>query len=294
MVEEERHLLKLGEYVRVWRVLPYHVPGKKEYFSVDWPSYWDDELAIEVGVAAVRKRNGRWKVVKLELPENVPEEDIEDIISCHWYVFDKNDTRRKSPPVVMAWDFVSPPVWVAACERPTQEKQIPFAQRIKEIDEDIEVRWEGLNLLDILHGSGPGICTTVTADDGVFEFDILKTGVFAVRSFCPGCQGKPGKENDEEIAQGFLDALTRSPGAAVTVRTFTDETVCIESDGELVRVPVKEIRGFIVRVLPQKNSRVVLACEKLPPEAVRESYCYDAQTGKYTGLIVNERDHRFV
>lgn len=136
IAEEKKRLLKLGKNVLVWPVLPYRVPGRKEYFNVDWPSFWDDDLVIEAGVVAVRKKNGRWKVVELEFPKHAIKEDIEDIVSCHWYVFDKSDTRRKSPPVVFAWDFDDPPVWVAACKRPTQDKQVSFAQRLKEMEAD--------------------------------------------------------------------------------------------------------------------------------------------------------------
>jgi len=129
-----RRLLKLGEEVLVWRVAPYRVRGRKECFVVDWPSCWDENLAVEVGVVAVRKRGGRWKVVELELPKGISGHDAEDILLSHWYVFDRDDRRRKCPPVYMAWDFDSPPVWVVACERPTHEKQLPFAERLKQLE----------------------------------------------------------------------------------------------------------------------------------------------------------------
>jgi hypothetical protein len=296
-----RRLLKLGKRVLVWRVAPYPVRGREECFVVDWPSFWDEDLSVEVGVVAVRKRSGRWKVVELELPSGVPEEDAEDIVLCRWYVFDRNDRRRKCPPIYMAWDFDDPPVWVAACERPTHEKQLPFAERLKELEAEPdgpdeagpEAVWESGSLVDELRRLGPGICT-VTTDCGALEFDILESGRFAERSFCPGCAGAPGREADGEVLRRLALLLARSVGAGVAVRTFTRETVCVRNErDELVRVPVKEIRGFVVRVAGRRDGRPVLEWEKLAPDAVREAYSRDARTGEFIGLTVGERDHRF-
>jgi len=100
--------LVLGHQVKVWRVLPYRVSGRPKCFLIDWPSYWNSGLDVEVGVVAVRKKNGRWKVVELELPEDISEPDAEDIVSCCWYVFEKGNRNRKCPPVLMVWEFLEP------------------------------------------------------------------------------------------------------------------------------------------------------------------------------------------
>lgn len=295
MSSQSQRVLRLGKKVSVWPVLPYRVRGKEEYFLVDWPSFWDD-LTIEIGVVAVRKRNGRWKVVELELPEGIKDDDMEDIVLCHWRVFDQKDRRRKCPPVYMVWEFDSPPVFVAACEKPSQEKQVPFAKQLEEIKRETslpEVTWENENLLDVLRQFGPGICTVV-ADAGILEFDILESGKFAERGFCPVCAGQPGMPTDEDVLLRFADLMADSLGASVTVRTFCNETVCIKnSRSELIRVPVKEIRGFLVKAVREKG-KLVLRWEKLPPEIVKDCYSHDAETGEYVGLTVDERDHRFV
>ncbi|SMB96204.1 hypothetical protein SAMN00808754_1424 [Thermanaeromonas toyohensis ToBE] len=292
--ERGKKRFRLGAQVLVKRLVPYFVKGEKQGFVVDWESYWEEGRTVEVGVVAVRKKNGRWKVVELELPGDVPEEDAEDILLRHWYVFDKDDKRRKCPPLYAVWGFDDPPVWVAACEKPTHEEQIPFAQRLKELEEGPDIAWEGINLVDALRQLGPGICTVVS-DLTVFDFDILDSGIFAKRGFCPGCAGEAGKAADEEIRHRLAQILAGSRAAGVTVRTFTQDTVCVRNErSELVRVPVKEIRGFLVRNAGCREGRVVLECERLSPEAVRDAYCYDPATGRYIGLIVDERDHRFV
>ncbi|MDA8333629.1 MAG: hypothetical protein M0Z41_01345 [Peptococcaceae bacterium] len=133
MIQEKRTVLRLGRNVLIWPVRSYPVPGKRQYFTVDWPSYWDEEYTIEVGVVAVRNRSGRWKVVELELPEDISEGDADDIVLSFWYVFDSSDKQRKSPPVQFAWDFNNPKVVVVACERPTGEKQINVAMQISKM-----------------------------------------------------------------------------------------------------------------------------------------------------------------
>lgn len=292
--KRKKTTFRLGNRVLVRRLVPYFVKGEREGFVVDWDSYWEEGRRVEVGVVAVRKRSGRWKVVELELPTDVPEEDAEDILLCHWYVFDKDDNRRRCPPLYAVWGFDDPPVWVAACQKPTHEEQVPFAQRLKELKDGPDIAWEGINLVDALRQLGPGICTVVS-DHTVFDFDILGSGVFAERGFCPGCAGEAGEAADEEISHQLMEILARSGSAGVTVRTFTQETVCVRNErSELVRVPVKEIRGFLVRNAGSREGRVVLKCEKLLPEAVRDAYCYDPATGRYIGLTVDECDHRFV
>lgn len=108
-----------------------------EVFDVDFPSFWDDDREIEVGVVVRRNKAGEYKVVELEMPEDTPDEDFQEIALCYWYVFDKRRQKnKKCPPVIFLWEFDNPPVYVVACQRPGSEKWIPLSKQLKEMEQN--------------------------------------------------------------------------------------------------------------------------------------------------------------
>jgi hypothetical protein len=89
-------------------------------------------------------------------------------------------------------------------------------------------------------------------------------------------------------------ALFHGP-AGVTVRTFTNETVCIKKeDGSIQRVPIKELRSFIAAYEWGADGSLQIIWKKLPPEEVEKMYSINSATEQYIGLAVDKRDHRFV
>jgi hypothetical protein len=277
------------------RLIPYKVHGRPEYLTIDWPSYWADDVEIEVGLKVVKRKNSCWKVIQLHLPKEVTKEDLEDITSCWWYAFERK-SNRKCPPIYMAWEFNSEPAWIVACQQPDDEKQKLFKEQLKEMEEETETAAEKINenLIEEIRNHGPGICTVSSSCGESLEFDITEKGHFAERSFCPICYGQHGRVKDEEITSKLTVLLTSGP-AGITIRTFTKENTCVKSeDGKLIRVPIKEIRGYIAEPTDLKDGQVWFRWQKLTLEEVMESYSIDSATGKYIGLTVNKRDHRFV
>lgn len=282
---------KLQDTVLVVRLVPYHVKGRIEHLSVDWYSFWGNETVV-VSLTTVRKRNGRWKAVELEMPEDISEIDIEDILSCCWYIFDKK-SNRKCPPIIQAWEFTTPPVHVVACI--PHQKYCLFKSQLKEMESDnlSDTNAYDNNLIHTLRSLRPGICT-VASDAGILEFDITETGIFSERSYCPICKGDCGNEIDKEIIANLSVLLTQGQ-AGITVRTFTGETVSIKGEnGSINRVPVKEIRGFIAAYAFEGDGLPQLIWEKVSSEELKQMFSISSDTGKYIGLTVNKKDHRFI
>ena len=147
--------------------------------------------------------------------------------------------------------------------------------------------WVGEDFIrDVLRRLGPGICTTTGAGNRSVGFDISGDGRFGTA---------PGQ--DPLICARLYGMFMTGGSTAVVVRTFTGETVSVRHGTEknrLIRVPVKELRGYRVWVAEEKTDRVFLDFAKIPPDVLRECYSYDARTGEYTGLVEDERDHRFL
>lgn len=282
--------------VLVYRIVDYKVKGRKECFGVTWPSCRENSL-IEIGVVAVQKKDKQWKVVELEIPEDISEYDLKDIISCYWYVIDKKSFNRKRPPLVNVWEFDCPQkLWIAACLPPGNEKWVSFAKQLKEFQavEDFEITWTGLDFFDAIRKLGPAACTAASGSQ-ILQFDVLETGELAEPSFCPVFQNTPGRPADQLIKNQFLTFAVENGTLGIVVRSFTEETVCTKNkQSQLIRIPVKEIRGYIIKLVAREEGKITLNCEKLPLDAVKKSFCYDAATGQYVGLTVNEWDHKFV
>ncbi|NSW82780.1 MAG: hypothetical protein HPY90_05805 [Syntrophothermus sp.] len=249
---------------------------KSEHFLVDWQSNWEFDRIIEVGIEAVRGRNSsRWRIATIELPADTPQDDIDDILNCHWYVFDQNSMNRKCPPVIATWNFNNG-FWVAVCEPPTDEKQVPFAAQIAEMPPTANTEWQGINLIKVLRVLGPGICTAVTENE-LLKFDILENGVFAHQSFDPQTGKNPGRPADVEILVKLQKLLSSAEQTGIIVRSFCKETICIRDyNSTIVRTLVKEIRGFTVT----RVDNGIYACRKLTPEEVYTVFNTDAVTGK--------------
>lgn len=118
------------------------------------------------------------------------------------------------------------------------------------------------------------------------EFDISENGWFGIE-----------KIHHALICAKLYGMFSSNKPSGVIVRTLTRETVCVLHGTEkdrLVRVPVKELRGYRVYVVEKSNKEIILDFEKLSPDELREYYGCDYRTGKHIGLTVDERDHRFV
>ncbi|MFY9440872.1 MAG: hypothetical protein WAP28_05465, partial [Tepidanaerobacteraceae bacterium] len=76
---------------------------------------------------------------------------------------------------------------------------------------------------------------------------------------------------------------------------FTNKTVCIKGEnGNIKRVPVKELRGFIAAYEWGDDGSLQIIWIKLPPEEVEKMYGISSSTGQHIDLAVDKRDHRFV
>lgn len=147
--------------------------------------------------------------------------------------------------------------------------------------------WAGENFIEkVLRAHGRGIGTVVGDGEKVLEFDISVDGRFGM---------EPGQ--DPLVCAKLFGMFGGGSPVAVTLRTFTSETVSVRHGTDkdrLIRVPVKELRGYRVFISGREPGKIRLDFEKVPPEVLRECYSYDAKTGEYTGLQVDERDHVFV
>jgi len=173
-------------------------------------------------------------------------------------------------------------------KNPSEVKKSPHRPppKGKALIDVVQGAWQGEDITDVLKKLGPGICTVAGGDGRVLEFDISEAGLF----------GEDLGRNALICAKLFGMFSSGKP-TGITVRTFTKETVCVPhgvEKGKLIRVPVKELRGYVVDTVDKKPGKIILGYRKLTPEELRDSYCYDCKTGEYIGLTVNERDHRFV
>lgn len=112
-VAKKSKRLQLGEGVLAIKLTPRRAAGKTQYFYIDWTSL-RSETIIEMRVTAVQGEDGSWKAVEIELPEDTPKKDIADIAGCRWYVLDK-ESEKRCPPIIQAWEFDEPPVYILAC-----------------------------------------------------------------------------------------------------------------------------------------------------------------------------------
>jgi len=164
----------------------------------------------------------------------------------------------------------------AHCPPPKDKARIEVVQGV----------WQNENIIDVLKKLGPGICTVAGGDGRVLEFDISEDGLF----------GEDLGRNALICAKLFGMFSSGKP-TGITVRTFTKETVCVPhgtEKGKLIRVPVKELRGYVVDTVEKSPGKIVLGYRKLTPEELRDCYSHDCKTGRQVGLPVSERDHRFV
>ena len=282
---------KLTEEVWTVRLVPYYVKGKVEQLLIDWLSCWGDGM-IELCVNAIRTKNGRWRIIELDMPIDIPKEDAEDIIDCKWFVVDKK-SNRKCPPIMQLWGFDRPPVYVIAC-MPSDNYQL-LKPQLKDMQERNQqyINATDNDFISTLRSLGPAICT-VSSSIGLLQFDINEKGIFSERSYCPVCKGNAGSEMENEISGALAMHLSYGP-AGVTVRTFKNETVCIKGeDGNIKHVPVKELRGFIAAYEWGADGSLQIIWIKLPPEEVENIYSIGSATGQCIGLAVDKRDHRFV
>ena len=192
---------KLTEEVWTVRLVPYYVKGKVEQLLIDWLSCWGNGM-IELCVNAIRTKNGRWRIIELDMPIDIPKEDAEDIIDCKWFVVDKK-SNRKCPPIMQLWGFDRPPVYVIAC-MPSDNYQL-LKRQLKDMEESNQqyINATDNDFISTLRSLGPAICT-VSSSIGLLQFDINEKGIFSERSYCPVCKGNAGSEMENEI----LGALT--------------------------------------------------------------------------------------
>jgi len=282
---------KLTEEVWSVRLVPYYVKGKVEQLLIDWLSCWGNGM-IELCINAIRTKNGSWRIIELDLPIDIPKEDAEDIIDCKWFVVDKK-SNRKCPPIMQLWRFDRPPVYVIAC-MPSNDYQL-LKHQLKDMQERNQqyINATDNDFISTLRSLGPAICT-VSSSIGLLQFDISEKGILSERSYCPVCKGNAGSEMENEILGALAMHLSYGP-AGVTVRTFKNETVCIKGeDGNIKRVPVKELRGFIAAYEWGDDGSLQIIWIKLPPEEVEKIYSISSSTGQHIDLAVDKRDHRFV
>lgn len=98
-------------------------------FDVGWPSFWEEGRDVGVTVVARRRKDGQYRVVEIEIPEDAAEEDVEDILSSWWYVFPKKSRKDpRCPPVIFVWEFSG--VRVVACYRPGSERWVPLSRQL--------------------------------------------------------------------------------------------------------------------------------------------------------------------
>jgi hypothetical protein len=282
---------KLTEEVWSVRLVPYYVKGKVEQLLIDWLSCWGNGM-IELCVNAIRTKNGRWRIIELDMPIDIPKEDAEDIIDCKWFVVDKK-SNRKCPPIMQLWGFDRPPVYVIAC-MPSDNYQL-LKHQLKDMEESNQqyINATDNDFISTLRSLGPAICT-VSSSVGLLQFDINEKGILSERSYCPVCKGNAGSEMENEILGALTMHLSYGP-AGVTVRTFTNKTVCIKGEnGNIKRVPVKELRGFIAAYEWGDDGSLQIIWKKLPPEEMEKMYGISSSTGQHIDLAVDKRDHRFV
>lgn len=275
--------------------VPRHKWKNKRVFDILFPSFWSEEEDIFVSVHTRRNRKGEYKVTEIEVPENILEEDLEEILLCYWFVFDKKrQSNRKCPPVFLAWEFDT--AWVVACQKPIGQKWTPFAKQLKDMeneekgkyekeqdknsDKNVHITktlWRSKDFIqDVLCRLGSGICTVASNNGFSLEFDITKDDWFGT-----------DKMQHALICAKLYKMFGDNQPVGVLVRTFTNETVSVlhTTENRIICVPIKELRGYRVYIAKESKKGIMLDYEKLSPEELRKCYSYD---------IIDEQDHRFI
>lgn len=169
-------------------------------------------------------------------------------------------------------------------QRPVKRKENTVKNR--SVANAVNVIWKDRSFIDVLMDLGPGICTVAEYGGRTLEFDISEKGRFGVEDL-----------HHPLICAKLIGMFNSGKPVGVTVRTFTKETVCIPhatKKNKLIRVPIKELRGYSINIVEKDNERIVLDYQKLSPEVLKDCYSNNHKNGKYIGLTVDERDHYFV
>ncbi|MDA8065275.1 MAG: hypothetical protein M0031_07225 [Thermaerobacter sp.] len=145
--------------------------------------------------------------------------------------------------------------------------------------------WFPTNLVDEVRRLGRGI-GLLASDEEMLEFDIGEDGRLGVEPV-----------HDVRLPARILRAAARSEVSSLVVRTFLPETVAVRHGSDpdrVVRVPMKELRGWRIERRAVGHSPVRLEWTRITPEELRDAYSRDPETGEPVPLMVSERDHRFL
>ncbi len=133
----------------------------------------------------------------------------------------------------------------------------------------VPVVWHPSDFLAVLRQLERGKAT-IAAVGRMGEFDIANDGMFSAD------QG-----DDRAIRSWVITTLALSKTSGVTVRTFRPETVAVPHGTDrlrIIRVPLKDLRGFLVQ--SQLQATVCLCTwSLLSADEVREAYTTDPDTG---------------
>ena len=279
----------------VWvELAPYKEFDKIVCFSVEWPSYWHDAI-IHLLLTAT-KRGRKWHALSLAIPKQTPVEDFVEIDKVKWYIADKK-TSAKYPPIMMAWGYDDPPVYILACSDVNGSKKVPINAQLNQMLSEKQPDPAKHSITNAIRRLGPGTCTVISSF-GPFEFQISKSGLFHSPKNLPPITILPDKILPSEMSThiaSYLTALTMLTSTLILVVTTTDETVCVRNGKDsIIPVNVKELHGFSTEVATDVNGDQCISWRKLTPDETKKLYELDKETNQAFEMVIKEREYRFV
>ncbi len=261
---------------------PWH--GRRErIIDLLWSDVDAPVQGLQFSICYHVTQHGRRKVHAVLLPRTVDDDTLAFVEQLYWVIVPRPERGRKLALIVASWDIPDNLAVYATIKG--DPNRISIAEQTGE--PTLMVEWASSDdLISVIRHLGPGICTFVLSPDGeddqVLELAIDEAGQFA-----------SDLEQDAQIVRD-LEVLWVAGPSSLIVRTFTDEFTTIADPAHslrIIRVPIKEIRGF--QIFPEPVlGRVRLHWNTLDPAMVREAFMVDASTGRPI-VPPSDRDHRY-